>query len=141
MPLRTMTETKTKIDISKLVVLGIIVMVTPLLFGLFSSYAAVSVAQSQTSIYKCGNTITANATLTDNLAGSGGNCLVIGTDNITLDCGGYSILGNGSGTGIYISGKSGVIIKNCVIGGFYDGIVGYHNTNLSIVDSIWVHYN
>ena len=79
----------------------------------------------------CGDTITTDTTLTSDLTDCVGNGLVIGADNITLDCSGHLIGGDDSGTdsGVYLSGRSGVTVQNCTVTGFHDGIYLYYSSN------------
>ena len=66
----------------------------------------------------CG-TLTSNLTLTGNVA-SNGTCFTIGANNVTLDCAGYSIVGditNVSANGVY-SEYNYSVIENCVIKDF-----------------------
>src|SRR5262245_1808784 len=44
--------------------------------------------------------------------------LIIGANNITLDCNGHTIAGTGSGSGISLTSRTGVIIKNCHVKDF-----------------------
>jgi len=54
---------------------------------------------------------------------SGGTCFTIGADNVTLDCDGHSITGNGSGYGINNSvGYNYTAVKNCIVENFSEGI-------------------
>ena len=66
----------------------------------------------------CGTTITTDLTLNSDFTCSG-NGITIGADGITLDCAGHSIIGSGTDlndyTGIYLFGRTGVTIKNCVV--------------------------
>ncbi len=73
----------------------------------------------------CGDVITADTTLASDILGCSGNGLVIGSDNITLDCAGHSISGSGNffTTGVYLSSRSGVTVKNCAVSNFNNGIV------------------
>jgi len=98
----------------------------------------------------CGSTISDNVTFDADLdcSGVGGNGLEIGADNITLDCNGFTITGDGSsGYGINVSGYSGIKIQNCTITSFGNGIFfafSSHNnlTNNTINDNaaygIWM---
>ena len=63
--------------------------------------------------------ITTDTTLTENHFGN----LIIGADNITLDCAGFSVDGTGLGisNGIALSGRQGVTVKNCQVTGFIHG--------------------
>ena len=64
--------------------------------------------------------------LTANINNHAGTCIdnPANFSNKTFDCQGHTIDGDDSGSdyGIYLYGKSGNIIKNCVITDFYDGI-------------------
>ena len=42
-----------------------------------------------------------------------GSCITIGADSITINCQGYSITGNKSGSGINITGQENIILQNC----------------------------
>ena len=83
---------------------------------------------------QCGDTITTNKTLAapiDCSGHSGQNGLNIGADNIVLNCAGQTITGLNSETGIYLSGRTGVTVKNCIIKNFATGITldsSNHNT-------------
>jgi len=60
-----------------------------------------------------------NLTISSNaitlVANSNINTTEILSDGASFDCQGYSITGNGSGYGIYLSGRTGVSVKNCVM--------------------------
>ena len=58
----------------------------------------------------CGATLTEDTVLDNDLSCSG-NGLIIGRDNVTLDCNGYGIEGNGGGTGISVSSKKMLLLK------------------------------
>ena len=45
-----------------------------------------------------------------------------GADGITLDCAGHSIIGPGSGNGIYLRDRTGVTVRNCHVSNFEIGI-------------------
>ena len=71
----------------------------------------------------CGCTIYENTTLdAPMVCPAGVNGINIGKDNIVLDGAGYSITGTGTGYGIFLSGRTGVTIKNCVVTKFSNGI-------------------
>ncbi len=42
-------------------------------------------------------------------------CITVEADNVTIDCAGYSVMGNGTGYGFLVHGQSGTILKNCNI--------------------------
>jgi parallel beta-helix repeat protein len=56
---------------------------------------------------------------------------------ITLDCGGFSVIGpgTGSGTGIEIWGRTGVTIRNCHVTGFDFGILLRESDDNTIIDN------
>ena len=62
-------------------------------------------------------TVTKDTTLTRSHFGE----IVIGADNITLDCDGHYVFGSGSGSGITLIGRRGVTVENCDIINFNDG--------------------
>jgi len=72
----------------------------------------------------CGSTITSNTTLTGNLNCATPPGITIGANGITLDCARYSITGPGSslaGTGIDLSGRTKVTVKNCIVNNWVIG--------------------
>lgn len=56
----------------------------------------------------------------------------ISSDNITLDGNGIAMNGGGTGSAIYLSGRSGVVIKNLIIRSFSTGIYLNQSNNISI---------
>lgn len=74
----------------------------------------------------CGSVITRNTTLSENIGPCPGNGLIIGANNIILNCAGFTISGSASSdtfprageVGIDLVGKSGVAVKNCSVSGF-----------------------
>jgi parallel beta-helix repeat protein len=76
----------------------------------------------------CGDTITGNTVLKQDLLNCPGNGITIGADNVVLDCQGHTINGTSTGDNYGIdnsNGYSNVTIKNCVIKGFYMGMEFY----------------
>lgn len=62
--------------------------------------------------------ITADTTLTADFHGS----IVIGADNVTLDCAGFRIVAPGElVNGVTVAGQTGVTVKNCTVDGFNGG--------------------
>ena len=64
-------------------------------------------------------------TLTDNITAnvaSNSSAIIVQRDNITLDGAGHTLQGNGSGTGIDLSGTVNVTVKNAQISVFYVGV-------------------
>ena len=58
--------------------------------------------------------------------------LVVERNNIVVDGVGYTLQGTGSGTGIYLSGRSNVTIRNVEIEGFFIGMELDHSTKSSM---------
>ncbi len=101
------------------------------LLVLSSVFVAVSpmttAAFAQTAI-SCGDTITKSTTLTSDIGPcSSVDGLIIGADNIILNCNGHTIAGSGTGessdAGMLIDGHSGVTISNCKVTGFVYGFL------------------
>ncbi|HEX9830336.1 MAG TPA: NosD domain-containing protein [Thermodesulfobacteriota bacterium] len=74
----------------------------------------------------CGDTITEDTTLTHDLLNCPGNGIVIGADNITLNCNRHTISGlgpDGGSIGIALFNRAGVVVKKCSVERFDFGIV------------------
>ncbi|MCZ7402504.1 MAG: right-handed parallel beta-helix repeat-containing protein [Candidatus Methanoperedens sp.] len=71
------------------------------------------------------NVVSKTCTLTTDLT----RTIEIGSDSITLDGNGHTITGSSSSYGIYLSGRSGVTIKNTNVRSFYYGIYLDHSNN------------
>jgi hypothetical protein len=69
---------------------------------------------------QCGDTVVADLVLIVDLV-CPGDGLVVGADDVTLDLGGHTITGAGTGTGIAVTGRSGVTVRNGTIAGFRTG--------------------
>jgi hypothetical protein len=82
----------------------------------------------------CGQTITENTTLDEDLACPPGteSAIVIGASNITLDLGGHKLSGYAPGTGILALQYAGITIKNGTIEGFNDGIFIIESRDISV---------
>jgi len=103
---------------------------------------------SLSSVYavSCGDTITSNTVLDTDLSCSGTG-LIIGANNIVLDCGGHIITGTGKYPdtwpdyyGITASGVNKVTIINCMIENYFIGVLFLQSTN-SIVSNSNVSFN
>jgi parallel beta-helix repeat protein len=99
-----------------------------------------SVAAAQTSDTPETLVITSDTTLTTDHQGS----IVIGANDVTLDCAGYSVIGPGSDPevvdGIVIDGHSGVTVRNCVVQQFGYGIV-VRNSSAGLLEHNEVRWN
>jgi hypothetical protein len=77
----------------------------------FTTYAA------QEAPAACGQTLTSNTTLTQNVVGNV-TCFTLGADNIFLDCDGFTIFYDGNGTGadgVVALNRNNITIRNCII--------------------------
>jgi len=72
----------------------------------------------------CGQTITENTVLTEDLACDPDTdyAIVIGASNITLDLGGHTISGYTPKTGVFTTNQEGITIRNGIIDGFNVGV-------------------
>ena len=70
----------------------------------------------------CGKYVSSSDVLTSNLSFER-NGVCVNTSNITFDCQGYSIIGNGTGAGIDIFNLTNVTIINCTLINFTYGIL------------------
>jgi len=82
----------------------------------------------------CGDTITGDTELDADLLDCEGDGLIIGADNIVLDCAGHTISGYG-GNGIFLSSRNNVTIENCVMTGFQEGIRLESSSNSNIINN------
>ncbi len=69
----------------------------------------------------CGDVLVADTTLTAALT-CAGDALIIGADDIELDCDGFALSGDGTGLGIHLDGVTGVTVRNCAVSRFASGI-------------------
>jgi len=75
----------------------------------------------------CGDNITTNTNLTQNLSNCSSYGLIIKSDNIILNCNNHIISGKNKGNGIHLYKRKGVTIKNCKIQHFKHGIYLYRS--------------
>ncbi|MHC4283177.1 MAG: right-handed parallel beta-helix repeat-containing protein [Planctomycetota bacterium] len=59
----------------------------------------------------------------------------IDEDNLTLDGAGYTVTGDGSSCGVYLSGRTDVTVKNLTIAGFSYGIQLYNSTGNIVTEN------
>jgi parallel beta-helix repeat protein len=83
-------------------------------------------AFAQNTIDSCGTEITSSGAylVTQNLINTSGACIrVLDATDVTVDCQGYRLTGDGTGDGIWVTNSSkGVVIRNCDIYSFQYGI-------------------
>jgi len=94
----------------------------------FTAYSS-----NETVSLSCGQTITSNTLLGADLNCSG-NGLSIGSNSVVLDCNGYSIRGDATGNGIENNGYNNVVIKNCNVQNFINGII-LSNANSNVLQN------
>jgi len=88
------------------------------------------------SISSCPAVITNSSTLSANLT-SNGTCIIFNNDNITLDCSGFTITGDGTGYGINISNRTNAIVKNCIVDSFDRNILLENSNNSFVLNNTW----
>jgi len=71
---------------------------------------------------KCGDTVTSDYVLKEDLVCNGTALNFFKYNNVDLDCNGHKIIGNGKGDGILLRWSSNNDISNCYISGFENGI-------------------
>jgi len=75
--------------------------------------------------------VTKTGTLTQDLT----ETIQIDSNGITLDGNGHKVVGSGSGSGVYLSGRSGVTVKNLEIKNFYYGMYVRYSSGNTIADN------
>ena len=80
----------------------------------------------------CGSTTIQDITLNSDILSCPGNGIIIGDDDITLDCQGHTITGSGTGSGILAQNRQNITIKNCIVQNFFYGIE-LDSTNQSLL--------
>ena len=97
--------------------------------------------QAQATDVLCGATLSAAGTTTTlhadvPVSGScSGTALTIDANDITLDCAGKKLTGDGTGLGILLDGVSGVTVKKCKVTNFAAGIVLDGSSNNFLVEN------
>ena len=110
-----------------------------LLAGLLIASTLTVLATSSTVVAAspgCGATLTGYTRLKSDIGPCSGTALTIGGNGAILDCGHHIISGPGV-FGIFISGQSNVVVRNCLIGGFDDGIHVVNSPSTSLIGN-WV---
>ena len=84
---------------------------------------AVPAAPASAAVLSCGEVVTTSVTLTGDLGPCTGDALIAGADDITIDLGGYTIRGTGTGAGVRVAQHTGVTVTTGTIRGFHTGVV------------------
>ena len=74
------------------------------------------------------------------LNGTTGTAINLSNDGIVLDCAGAVLIGNSSDYGIFINQKTGVTVKNCIVGNFSTGVLVYKSYD-SLIYNITAYNN
>jgi len=88
--------------------------------------ATAATGSAQAVTVSCGQTITADTTLSFDVGPCPNGGIIVGADNITLDLGGHRIFGTtnpGDGAGVYLLGRSGALVTNGSVSNFDAGVV------------------
>lgn len=108
-------------------------------------HATPATAAPQRAVVKCGTVITQSTTLTADVGPCSSDGLIVGADNITLDLGGFGVIGRanrtGDGVGIRLPGRTNVTVRNGRVINFDAGVAiegGSSNTltQLLVKDNI-----
>lgn len=95
---------------------------------------------------KCEDTVIGDVVFSEDLE-CDDTALYIGADNITIDCGDYSLSHDSlelfevargvrrTAAGIYLDGYSGVVVQNCDISGFEQGVYATDASDLEILNN------
>jgi len=104
--------------------------------GDYYRFSNVSGSGAGESNVTCGQSITTNVTMANDLNCTGDG-LITSTSNLTLDCNGHSITGD-DGSGDYgIYGAAGdIVIKNCHVSDFQRGIYQYYGDGKQILNNV-----
>jgi parallel beta-helix repeat protein len=82
----------------------------------------------------CGTTILANLTLDHDLTCTG-NGLIVGADGITINLNGHTITGPGSGVGISVPNRTGVLIVGGTVRNFLAGVQLVNSTAIVVKEN------
>src|ERR1700704_682336 len=86
------------------------------------AWLVVGASSASAGAVTCGQTITQDTTVDNDLSNCPGDGLVVGADNITLDLNGHTVSGPGatptSSAGVRVTGRSGVTVRNGTVAQF-----------------------
>lgn len=102
---------------------------------------AVTAAPAYASHVGCGSVITTDTTLDSDVGPCVGDGLVVAADGVTLDLGGHTVSGAGTGAGVRVARHTGVEVTGGTIEGFHTGLVldeadGNHIWSLTLRDNL-----
>ncbi|MFH1290541.1 MAG: NosD domain-containing protein [Nanoarchaeota archaeon] len=102
------------------------ILISALFLILFAGFA---------SAINCGDTIAEDITLTEDLLNCPEDGIIIGANDITLDCDNHLITGSGENHGIYLGYRDRVTIKNCKVQNFNIGIYLLRSSENTVSDN------
>jgi putative surface-exposed virulence protein len=103
------------------------------LVAAFAVLAGPSEGSSSLPITTCGQTVTTNAVLTQDLTCAGQIGIYVGASGITIDLQGHTLSGDQINDGIRVNGWDRVTIKNGVVRNFAPGVSAFNSAdNLTI---------
>ena len=97
-------------------------MQTPRTFALALVTSLLGLAPRGAVAASCGDTLVSDTVLSASVLACVGNGLIIGADDIVLDCAGFTVSGTGTDRGIQLVGRTGVRVVNCRVSEFSRGI-------------------
>lgn len=80
-------------------------------------------APAQAKKLSCGDVITKDTVLSNNLKNCPDDGIVIGDDDVTLDLNGHTVDGTGGDAGVHVDGHTDVTVKNGVVQQFGAGVL------------------
>jgi parallel beta-helix repeat protein len=103
---------------------------------------AQGVPPAQSDVVQCGDTITTDTRLTNDLVNCPGLGLVVGADDVTLDLNGHTVDGNGVADfeGIQAIGHDGLTIKGGRIRDFVEGVAVISAHDVELRDLVMSHH-
>lgn len=106
------------------------------------SPASQGAPRAHASQVQCGDTLTTDTTLTNDLVDCPGLGLVIGADDVTLDLNGHTVDGNGVADfeGIQAIGHDGVTIKGGTIRDFVEAVAVISAHDVDLRDLVMAHH-
>lgn len=112
-----------------------------LVAAIVAALFAVTAAPAYASHVGCGSLITTDTTLDSDVGPCVGDALIVAADDVTLDLGGHTVSGAGTGAGVRVARHTGVEVMNGTIEGFHTGLVldeadGNHIWSLTLRDNL-----
>jgi parallel beta-helix repeat protein len=100
--------------------------------GFVISLFAVPATPATAAVVTCGTVVTTSIKLTSNLGPCPSDALIAGAHNLTIDLGGHTISGTGTGAGVRVAQRTDVTVTNGTIQGFETGVVLDESTSSTV---------